>query len=52
VFALTTQTSDFFLEHGFSEVPVESLPEAKRRRYNRARNSLVLAIEVAERPAQ
>jgi len=51
VFALTTQTSDFFLEHGFSEVPVESLPEPKRKRYNKARNSRVLAIELAERPA-
>jgi amino-acid N-acetyltransferase len=52
VFALTTQTSDFFLEHGFAEVPVEALPEAKRRRYNKARNSRVLAIELADRPAR
>lgn len=52
VFALTTQTSDFFLEHGFREVPVEALPEAKRRRYNKARNSRVLAIELAERVAR
>ncbi len=52
VFALTTQTSDFFLEHGFREVPVEALPEAKRKRYNKARNSRVLAMDLAERPTQ
>jgi amino-acid N-acetyltransferase len=52
VFALTTQTSDFFLEHGFREVPVEALPEAKRKRYNKARNSRVLAMDLAERPAR
>jgi amino-acid N-acetyltransferase len=50
VFALTTQTSDFFLEHGFREVPVEALPEAKRKRYNKARNSRVLAMDLAARP--
>ncbi len=52
VFALTTQTSDFFMEHGFTEVPVEALPEAKRRRYNKARNSRVLAIELADHPVR
>ena len=51
VFALTTQTSDFFEQHGFREVPVEALPEAKRRRYNKARNSRVLAMDLTERPS-
>jgi amino-acid N-acetyltransferase len=48
VFALTTQASDFFMAMGFQEVPVDSLPQQRRRRYDRSRNSRVLAIDVAE----
>jgi amino-acid N-acetyltransferase len=47
VFALTTQASDFFMALGFAEVPPEELPAAKRQRYNRRRNSRVLALDLA-----
>jgi amino-acid N-acetyltransferase len=47
VFALTTQASDFFMALGFREVSSDALPQAKRTRYNRARNSRVLAMDVS-----
>jgi amino-acid N-acetyltransferase len=45
VFVLTTRTHDWFEALGFREVPVESLPEKKRRSYDRTRNSAVFAKE-------
>jgi amino-acid N-acetyltransferase len=46
VFVLTTRTHDWFETLGFREVPVESLPEKKRQRYDRTRNSKVFAKEL------
>jgi amino-acid N-acetyltransferase len=46
VFVLTTRTHDWFETLGFREVPVESLPEKRRQRYDRARNSKVFAKEL------
>jgi len=42
IFVLTTRTSDWFLNMGFTPAGVEDLPERKRRFYNRDRNSRIL----------
>jgi amino-acid N-acetyltransferase len=46
VFVLTTRTHDWFESLGFREVNMESLPERKRKIYDRARNSKVFALEL------
>jgi len=46
VFALTTQTQDWFESLGFKEATVESLPEQKRRVYDYGRMSKVFALEL------
>ena len=43
VFILTTVATHWFLEHGFSEVSVNDLPEKKKQLYNYQRNSKVFA---------
>ena len=42
IFALTTHTEHWFLEHGFAEGKLEDLPVQKQRIYNYHRNSIVL----------
>lgn len=42
VFALTTRTIHWFLEHGFSETTFEALPPARQEKYHNGRNSKVL----------
>lgn len=42
IFALTTTTEHWFLEHGFTEGRIEDLPVQKQRIYNYRRNSIVL----------
>lgn len=42
LFALTTQTADWFRERGFEWAEVGDLPEARRANYNPKRNSKVL----------
>jgi len=42
LFALTTQTPHWFLEHGFVRGSASDLPAARRETYNPARNSIVL----------
>jgi amino-acid N-acetyltransferase len=42
LFALTTTTEHWFIEHGFIEGRIEDLPVQKQRIYNYRRNSLVL----------
>ncbi|MDH5711741.1 MAG: amino-acid N-acetyltransferase [Gammaproteobacteria bacterium] len=42
LFTLTTQTTHWFLERGFSEVPVEKLPMQKQSLYNYQRKSKIL----------
>lgn len=41
LFALTTHTAHWFVEHGFTAVDVEVLPAARRQLYNLQRNSKV-----------
>ncbi|MEM9622095.1 MAG: amino-acid N-acetyltransferase, partial [Pseudomonadota bacterium] len=43
LFVLTTQTQDWFLEQGFSQADVQTLPEQKQNLYNWQRNSIVMA---------
>ncbi|MBT4160770.1 MAG: amino-acid N-acetyltransferase [Gammaproteobacteria bacterium] len=46
LFVLTTQSVDWFLEHGFKECDVAELPDEKRDFYNYQRNSRVLIRQV------
>ena len=42
LFVLTTQTAQWFQEHGYQLAPLEQLPVAKQQLYNLQRNSKVL----------
>jgi amino-acid N-acetyltransferase len=46
LYALTTQTSDWFVQLGFREGGVADLPEDRRRSYSRQRNSRVLLLDL------
>ncbi|UCF98432.1 MAG: amino-acid N-acetyltransferase [Spirochaetaceae bacterium] len=46
LYVLTTQTTDWFLQFGFSEGELDDLPKDKRRDYNRLRNSRVLILDL------
>ncbi|MCA1949168.1 MAG: amino-acid N-acetyltransferase [Treponema sp.] len=46
VFVLTTRTHDWFEYLGFREIPVEQLPEKKRKVYNQERKSKVFALDL------
>jgi amino-acid N-acetyltransferase len=46
LFLLTTQTTDWFIDRGFTEGDVNDLPKAKREKYNYKRNSRVLFIDL------
>jgi amino-acid N-acetyltransferase len=46
VFVLTTRTQDWFELLGFTEAGVESLPESRRRLYDRGRRSKVFALDL------
>ncbi|GHT89049.1 amino-acid acetyltransferase [Spirochaetia bacterium] len=46
VFILTTRTQDWFELLGFKECPPDSLPEQKRRAYDRERKSKVYALDL------
>lgn len=39
LFVLTTRTAHWFIEHGFSEMPLDQLPAKKKALYNFQRNS-------------
>ena len=41
VFVLSTQTTQWFVERGFSEADTQALPVARQALYNRERNSKV-----------
>jgi amino-acid N-acetyltransferase len=47
VFVLTTLTSDWFRQLGFTEAGIDDLPEEKRGKYNRGRNSLILKYGIS-----
>jgi amino-acid N-acetyltransferase len=42
LFALTTQTRDWFLDHGFADADINVLPDEKQSLYNWQRNSKVV----------
>ena len=42
LFILTTRTSHWFLEKGFSESDIDFLPEHRRQFYNKDRNSRIM----------
>jgi amino-acid N-acetyltransferase len=42
IFVLTTRTKHWFVKRGFVVVDPEELPEARKRKYNWDRKSLVL----------
>jgi amino-acid N-acetyltransferase len=42
IFVLTTRTMHWFLKRGFMQVPIEWLPEARQRKYNVDRRSILL----------
>jgi amino-acid N-acetyltransferase len=46
VFVLTTRTHDWFEALGFRECGVESLPEEKRKSYDKNRKSKIFALEI------
>ena len=46
LFVLTTQTTHWFLEQGFSETRVTELPEEKQELYNFQRNSKILSKSI------
>lgn len=49
IFVLTTQTEHWFLERGFSETSIESLPVEKQGIYNYQRNSKALIKELEKK---
>lgn len=46
VFALTTQAYDWFRKLGFIRVPIDELPESKRRAYDERRKSRAVAVDL------
>jgi amino-acid N-acetyltransferase len=42
IFVLTTRTMHWFLKRGFVQAPIDWLPEARQRKYNLDRKSVVL----------
>jgi amino-acid N-acetyltransferase len=46
VFILTTRAQDWFELLGFKECPLESLPERKRRSYDKTRGSKAYALDL------
>jgi amino-acid N-acetyltransferase len=42
IFVLTTRTTHWFRKRGFTQVEADWLPEARKRKYNWDRKSLVL----------
>lgn len=46
LFALTTRSIHWFLEHGFQVVEVDELPNKKKQLYNYQRKSKILALEL------
>ena len=47
LFTLTTQTTHWFIERGFNEVPLEKLPIKKQSLYNYQRKSKILHNSLA-----
>ncbi|MCE9680316.1 amino-acid N-acetyltransferase [Shewanella sp. AS1] len=48
LFALTTRSIHWFLEHGFQIVEVDALPNKKKQLYNYQRKSKILALDLQQ----
>ncbi|HLV32493.1 MAG TPA: amino-acid N-acetyltransferase [Chitinispirillaceae bacterium] len=48
VFVLTTQTSDWFIQLGFTPAKITDLPLSKQQDFNRKRNSRILRYQLSE----
>ena len=48
LFALTTRSIHWFLEHGFDLVEVDELPQKKKQLYNYQRRSKILALDLKQ----
>jgi amino-acid N-acetyltransferase len=48
IFVLTTITGHWFIEHGFEEQSIETLPSIKKQMYNYTRNSKVYMMELSK----
>ena len=46
IFALTTQSSHWFIQHGFSEKKLSQLPRKRLAMYNNGRNSKTLSKKI------
>ena len=46
IFVLTTQTADWFQKLGFAEGTIDDIPEAKREKYDRSRNSKIFTFSL------
>ena len=46
LFALTTQATDWFVDHGFAQTSVDALPVDRKALYNYRRNSHVLTKDL------
>ena len=49
LFLLTTQTTDWFQEHGFTLGEVENLPAEKQKKYNWERKSRILLLDLTNK---
>ena len=52
VFVLTTQTSDWFAQLGFTEATVTDLPPERKKTYNQKRKSLILRRRLTRRQSK
>ena len=43
---MTTQSVDFFLELGFSQISLDEIPPERPRDYDQTRNSRILMLEI------
>ena len=46
LFVLSTQTMHWFIERGFQNIEIETLPESLNNKYNHQRNSKVLCLDI------
>ena len=46
LFVLSTQTMHWFIERGFQNIEIETLPESINNKYNHQRNSKVLCLDI------
>ncbi|CAE8681068.1 unnamed protein product, partial [Polarella glacialis] len=52
LFLLTTETMQWFVEHGFKEASLDALPPSKRDSYDLSRSSKVFVKNIQEMPSE